>query len=515
MINHQKILSRRFIFFLTTLPALFFLTYFCHLIWAFTVDDAFIEFRYVENFVQTGSIAWNIGFLPTEACTSFAHLMLLSLLNFVAISPVVASKLVGIGSIALIYYIILRQITDDKSTAILWGLLFDFFAMNPATPAHMISGLETTLYLCLIFMLCMSYTTLSSQRPRFLTFSLLSLLSGLTRPESNAFLLALLCITPFFLPSNQKRKFILYEIIFYLLPAILYFIWRVWYFQLLLPLPFYTKVTGSKLAGAATTIDFIKQTYPFFMASFCLLYFSFKKNILIPIGFLIILVTMFLFAINVKPIMAFEYRYLYPVTAVLLAFGYCLTQQSTRTKGLLIKIFSICLMVYCIIQLPSTSKRMQFFLDYAASEKNIYGYLGKRLAQLNPTNNFTVISDAGILPYYSKLPTLDYWSLTDAHIASENMNEQQIAHYIFSTITPTIVIVLSQENEKENSFVTKKDEAIYIMAKEKDYCVFDILQNMNKEYLWVMVPRKKLTEFEKINPHKKMLMKHACFSNGD
>lgn len=501
----------RFIFFIITMPSLLFLVYFCHRIWGFTVDDAFIEFRYVENFVQTGDILWNLGASPTEGCTSFAHLLLLSFFHYFGMSSLASSKIVGIGSVALVYYIIFIHLSCDWRSAVLWGLLFDFFAMNFGTPVHMVSGLETTFYTCLVFMLCMSYTEAMRQGSRFIVFSLLSLLCGLARPESNAYIFFLFSITLFFLSSIQRKKLIFSGLIFYVLPAVIYFLWRAWYFGLLFPLPFYTKVEGGALAGVHSVFSFVFYTLPFFISSFCILYFSLKKNKGAVVGFLIILVIMFLFVINVKQVMAFESRYLYPSTAVLLASGFFIAQQKETRKNALIKIFSVCLIFYCILQAANIHHNINYFLDYTTSEENIYGKLGKQLSILDSKHNLLVISDAGIVPYYSKLPTIDYWSLTDSRISSEHMDDYATASYIFSTTTPTVLVLLSHDNESGSNFSLKKDSAIYKMAIEKEYCVLNTLKNMDGDYLWILVPRRKLAEFKFMSSHKKILAQEACF----
>ena len=142
----------------------------------FTVDDAFITWRYGQNLVEVGVWAFNRdGIDVTQAYTNpvFAALSILPAL--MGWDMVLTFKLVSLAIAAGLVALLAREATDRARLALILLAL----AAVPATIAHTVSGLETLLYcgaLALWF--------LWAQRGAWRALLGCTLLLCLTRPEA-------------------------------------------------------------------------------------------------------------------------------------------------------------------------------------------------------------------------------------------------------------------------------------------------------------------------------------------
>lgn len=163
----------------------------------FTVDDAFISWRYGKNLVDAG--VWNYNpanFDMTQAYTNPIYAVLSIVPNALNIDVVLFFKLISLLLLGVFLYWYGQKLVDDstihhhspvgKDSAVV--LLMLFLAL-PATFIHLFSGLETFLFVALLVALLISL-----YESRFMPSILLSLLLMFTRPE--AWLLA--GLIPFF-----------------------------------------------------------------------------------------------------------------------------------------------------------------------------------------------------------------------------------------------------------------------------------------------------------------------------
>lgn len=76
-------------------------------VYNWTVDDAFITYRYAKNLSDTGSITWNSGNLPVEGYTNFLLVLIASVSEFLKIStaPFIKTLSIFVFVAALIFYL--------------------------------------------------------------------------------------------------------------------------------------------------------------------------------------------------------------------------------------------------------------------------------------------------------------------------------------------------------------------------------------------------------------------------
>ena len=139
----------------------------------FTVDDAFITWRYGRNLVEHG--VWNYNpssFDPTQAYTNPIFALLSVIPAFFGFNVVLFFKLLSLlALVAFIVFFLRRRPEANLSLAL-------FFAV-PATVIHVFSGLETFLFVALLFLLLLAIKNDEGRLAVAVTSVLL-----ITRPES-------------------------------------------------------------------------------------------------------------------------------------------------------------------------------------------------------------------------------------------------------------------------------------------------------------------------------------------
>jgi hypothetical protein len=206
------------------------------ILFQFTVDDSFITYRYAKNLVTHGIWNWNpSGSTVEEAYTNFLYAILAILPEFLKINTLIFFKL--LGAVSILYLAVrLSHLIKNK---IIYFASLTFLILNPFFYLHAYSGLETPIFIVLIFELIV-FLTLKERVQNEKLFYLVFLLLPLTRPEG-----ALYSLIGFFLfwyknKSIQSKKYF----ILILLIGIGYFISRYKYFGELLPNTFYVKSAG-------------------------------------------------------------------------------------------------------------------------------------------------------------------------------------------------------------------------------------------------------------------------------
>ena len=66
------------------------------------VDDAFIYFRYVDNFLASGELTWNIGMEKVEGYTSFLYTMILTIPAALQLDLEHSAHMINIGLYAVV-----------------------------------------------------------------------------------------------------------------------------------------------------------------------------------------------------------------------------------------------------------------------------------------------------------------------------------------------------------------------------------------------------------------------------
>ena len=266
-------MKRRDIFIFFSLSVLYIVFIIPH--WNYDIDDAFISYRYAENFRNGGEFAYNPAHRE-EGYTSFLWIILLAIIS--GIVPIIyASKVIATLSVLGIGFWFL-QISKTPSMAM---VAFALWLCLPITWMNGVNGMETVFYTffltgCTTFAL--QWLESPSEKKAWF-WSLFALLSGLTRPEGNLFA-GFLLLT---LLVSKSRRMLLLPLCVYAGIGLVYFIGRLFYFDYPLaqpwPNPFLFKVATGELfksKGLIYVRDFLRE--PLFPILFFIIYTHFSRQ---------------------------------------------------------------------------------------------------------------------------------------------------------------------------------------------------------------------------------------------
>ena len=226
----------------------------------FTADDAYISFRYADNWAKGNGVVYNVG-ERVEGYSNFGWVMLLACLKRLGADIEFAARALGlIFGVALLVclYRFARRRWPAGPAWVAVGLL----ALSGPLAAWAQAGLETSLFALLVFAAAASFVKgLEANRLGFGTGVLLALVA-LTRPDGLLVFVALL------LALASVRRRLLWQawrpVVSFAAIYVPYFAWRWAYYGQLLPNVYYAKVSAvtSFALGRAYLAHFVRE-YPF------------------------------------------------------------------------------------------------------------------------------------------------------------------------------------------------------------------------------------------------------------
>lgn len=460
--------------------------------WPYTMDDAYITFRYSANLAAGWGLSFNQSPPWVEGYTSILWALIMALPHALGQSAVLVSKVLGVtltlaalgissaAAFAAEANLPLRLRLVGAAAAAVIFLSFPFFA------EHAVSGMETALATFFYAALVALSLLLCRLRSSRWLLPLACLLLGLTRPEANLFCLVLLALSLLSLPSPSRRAFFLTCLAFYLLPGLLYFLWRYFYYGMLFPLPFYIKSAGFQLSGIAPTFSFLNNMglALIFPVLFCLIFRPAKALPLVVPA-----LALAAYLLTVDHIMGYGDRYFYPFVPVFAVLGgiglmnllaALPSALHLRVKAALLSFLLLALMLGFL----KGRQEANFSLAYAGNLNRAHVLLGQALASLpwRDPHPLLVIGDAGAVPYFSGLPTIDSFGLNDPYIATHFSADRST--YILSKIPTVIVVVSKSPDHFDPEF--PHDLPIYNASVASGYTQKAIFPFDAGYYLWAL-----------------------------
>ena len=453
-----------------------------------TVDDAFISFRYVENFVQGKGLVYNEG-EQVEGYTNFLWILMLALLRSMGIDMVIASKILGI-ILSLLTLITVFQlshfISEDRK---LLNLLAPLLLVSDGSFAYWsVGGLETQLF---TFLLTFSvYLYLRELKNGGIILSpLFFALSTMTRPEGLGFTFIALVFLLIFAEKEAKLKNIALWLIIFLLFFLPYFIWRYQYYGFIFPNTFYAK-TGRGFRQILSGLHYLHRFFMYYGGIFIFMLASLplltrgKKRSHLLLAIISICYLLYIIFISGGDWMLL-FRFLVPV----LPFIYLLIQEGIKLfysflqflfNGkklekvcLFIIIFFITLSNYAV---SFSAKNLNHERPFGTSgDQRFFTPIGVWLQRIAPPDSILAAEDCGAIPFYSCLKTIDMRGLTNVHIAhlpaQGKTQERYDADYLLSQ-KPTFIEIMSDVDIQRDKFHSawEGDNIIYYHQEfQKNY----------------------------------------------
>jgi hypothetical protein len=413
--------------------------------WPFTIDDAFITFRYSRNLASGHGAVYNPGEVA-EGYTSFLWMILMTVPHLLHADAVLWSKIFGIlaalGVAGLVFLYTVR-LTRSRlgARSVLAGAIAAFVLLTgPPFATHVVSGMETVLYTLLATAFFGAATTLEAESSRQTTrLAVLGLLTALTRPEG-AIAVGVVFIGLLWRLRATNWKALCRSFLFaFVIPAAIYWAWRWWYYGLLFPLPFYVKMGfDSGVSGIHDVLDFLRYIAPRLGPWVILGSMAVGRRGLPALGACVTLTVFFLF---LKPWMGYDWRYLYPlypwlvvlsVTGLTAALDRLLLRSgSVSRRSLMVDLCTVAAYLASTYWIgtglwPRNYRGgLQWKLSYATFVSRAYVPLAQYMARVPEASRprLLAITDAGAVPYYSGWRTLDLVGLNEAVIGRSGKHD--------------------------------------------------------------------------------------------
>jgi arabinofuranosyltransferase len=402
----------------------------------FWLDDAFITFRYAQNLALGHGAVFNPG-EAVEGYTNFLW-MLATTVAFVLLEEARALLTIKAAGVAIGLVVLWRCYTFPPPLPATTGgasrprILVVLLAANPVFVANCTDGLETALFMWLLVECARAFVAPATTRSA-VCLGFLTAAAAWTRPEA----LPLLLVWPalWALAGRATARGILTFGATALPLVLAHVVWRITTYGVPLPNTFYAKATGAlaprlaaggaDLAAFATSGVGVPPLDVWLAVVLAAVGSRYLLRTSTPAARAWLLALWALVAFRA----AFDvwsgsqfmgtFRFLAPALPALFVLADEGFQQlrrdtgSTRVVHYWVTACAIALAVTLFgnLKLAQTRARYQLGLEQA------HRPLGEWLRATYPPETWVAIGDAGAIPFYSRLPVLDLWGLSDATIA--------------------------------------------------------------------------------------------------
>ena len=438
------------------------------LLFRYTVDDAFISYRYAQNLANGFGLVFNQG-ERVEGYTNFLWVLMLAGASKLSADPEMASKALGLafafGTLPVTWLLgsALRRPPHPIVSLVAPALL----AVNPAIASWTVGGLEA---MSLAFFVTLGvYLYLIEQRDGAPLSALPLLAAALSRPEG-VWLWAITLIHRLARRrrlSPQDRSSIQKELAFvglFLVPYVTYLIWRFSYYDSVLPNTFYAR-GGASLeqlrGGLSYGLRF--ATEPANLVFWIVVPFVWlawrKEGLTSKHSYLSAAVLLYMlyivlsdgdwmpawrFFVPILPLMAVMVQ---DVVAQAWQFVAArATARYPRRAAVGVGAFAVAL-ILLLSGATFARSHDDLLSDYNQASRTVAQFLRE---QGGPDASLAV-TDAGVLPYESGLRTLDLTGLVDSHIGHlpGKLNRKTDVAYVLDK-KPTFI-----ELQLDGTFVLK------------------------------------------------------------
>jgi hypothetical protein len=428
-----------------------------------TVDDAYIVFRYAKHLVEHGQLTWTVGADPVEGYTGVALPLLIAAGMKLGIGPGSTARVLGLGGLALAAWTLrdnqrllgVREPVRAYLTAI--ALLF------APLYAHATGGLETMLFAGLLgaclgaFLRCSATPRPSRAALAWLASGLLTL--SLVRPEG------VLCAGIFGValawrhrrnPKSLRRAGVMGAVLI-ALPYAAYFAWRVHYYGRLFPNTYYAKHVAGGLRGEFLLVgwELTEVFSPLLVVAIGLAVL--RRRVRVPrLATVASLAIILLAAVQYsRSVLAMDYLFRFQVHFLFLLLPLLgaflpsledlrdLPRRLGAAKGRaiagLVAVCAIALPVELLENAATVRTETQRYLDVETEQ---HARMGAWLRDHLPASEAIACwVDAGLIPFVADdHPVIDFGRLNDEYLARPGIRPNEVADYFFARLPGALVV---------------------------------------------------------------------------
>ena len=431
-------------------------------------EDAAVLFNYAQNFKQTGAISYYIGGPHVDGNTDFLFMILVSLFMHVFTDAYIAALAVSALATMLTMFFIFK-ILDTKSLSLQYlALLLIFFS-----PQIWSSVLGFGTY---FFAMIISWVIFSFWKENLQMLSITSFIAIMSRPEAIFVTIPLL----WYILHIRHRGTFLRKIrqiaLYFILPLLLYGIFRIYYFGQLLPTVFNFGVDGTqKVLGSSHYNSFFNtKWYVLHVISPGLLglfLYCLKEKFKIRNKYYILIFSTILLPLFVSLLTRLELDYTsrsFIISYIGLVITICLFIRNY--KSITLSVFGIILLWFVgKNSIGNGVKSLNHFYN------NTYN-LSSELATLS--NLKIATSEPGILAWRSQKPTLDLWGINTPELSKRIATQKDIDLWnpdlIYLHANPKNYISVPADSLKSAKTWNNMALQVIHLIKKEDYLVFTI-----------------------------------------
>jgi hypothetical protein len=363
------------------------------LVFNFVTDDAFISFVYSRNLAEHGKLVFNLGEHPVEGYTNFLWTVLLAAFMKVGLVPEIMSRVLGttfaVATFGTAAWMSRRLRPDDEGGDWSWwdALPALILAGVPGYACWSSGGLETQMFAFLVTLgAAWHLDEMLDDRPPRARTGLVFALAALTRPEGSL-LFALTVLHRAFVTFARGRFSLgraeLRFVGAFLVLVVPHFLWRRWYYGWWLPNTFYIKssgVGGAWQQGGYYLGRVVEQFHLWVVPILVFVAFLVERprGLRLLVGYAALVVTVFaIYVASVGGDFMGLYRFVMPVMPLIA--------------------------IVAALSLRSALARL--------------ATIGKWFATWRRADDYAAVGGAGAQVYYSQIPSLDCYGLSDAYVA--------------------------------------------------------------------------------------------------
>ncbi|WIV60572.1 hypothetical protein [Amycolatopsis nalaikhensis] len=397
--------------------------------WFFTIDDAFISFRYSANLAAGHGPVWNVDGPRVEGFTNFAWVVWSGLGAWLGLALPFFTKVTSLVLGLATLYLLIRE---GHKRAGLTGVLVGAGAYVVFLPTyfHITAGLETAAFAAVLLrVVVLGLRVLSGERVRTWEPPVLLLLLGMLRPEG---VLAALPVVGLWLWRERGRASARWWTLAAVVVGAGYFVWRWQYYGQLLPNTFYVKF-GHLDSGWLWTKHTTVLLLPLLLLTLSLVF----RRATRAMGVLLVVtvaVTYLTYAVS-GPTMDYLDRFAdHAIPVLCLGAGLAAGTLAPRVVGALLGLVAVGWSAVAGVSAPDLAAAA----NYGPDLQRAHVAIGKGLAAADvpPSSRTLAVSDAGAIPYYSGWTAIDYIGLNDAAIA-RGANPTEVV----MRARPTVIVV--------------------------------------------------------------------------
>jgi arabinofuranosyltransferase len=430
-----------------------------------TVDDAYIVFRYARHLAEHGRLTWNASGHPVEGYTGIALPVLVAAGMRAGVAPERLTRALGIATFFLAAWTLRDNqrrlgVPEPVRAYVTAGAM-----VFPPLYAHATSGLETMPFSALLgvcfgrLLSCGASPTPAAQVRLWLALLLLSFL----RPEGVWFAAVFGALVALRVERRARPRLVAAAVAaaFFAVPYGVYFVWRATFYGRLLPNTYYAKaaVGGVDLGFVKTTGHLLGTMLPLLAAGAALSLLAgprrwLPRSAVRPVAAAAVAVAgLGLQYSRSNLIMGYLYRFqvhwlflALPLAGVLLASALrwhsILRRHGTVRGSALLVIVGVCLAAWPLESIAGERETRALADRYQHALWEVHARVAARLRdQLPSAEPVACWIDAGIIPFSADDHVfIDFGRLNDDHLARPGVSPRDVADYFFSRRPGALVL---------------------------------------------------------------------------